>query len=66
MYYDDFSYGFHVYELLILSFSMDSGMVTLANMTHIWSKGVIHKYQIDWGEVWEVSLSQSTSTSIVT
>ena len=45
MYYDDdFSYGFHVYELLILSLSVDVGMVTLANPTHIWSKGVIHIY----------------------
>jgi hypothetical protein len=52
-YDDDFSYGFHVYELLILSLSVDAGMVMLANLTHIWSKGVIHRYQIDEGEVWQ-------------
>jgi hypothetical protein len=54
LYYDDdISYGFHVYELLILSLLVDAGMVTLANPNHIWSKGVIHIYQIDEGEVWE-------------
>jgi hypothetical protein len=41
---DDFSYGFHVYELLILSLSVDACMVMLANLTHIWSKGVIQRY----------------------
>ena len=51
--YDDFSYGFYVYELLMLSLSVDGGMVTLANLTHIWSKGVIHIYQLDEGEVWQ-------------
>jgi hypothetical protein len=51
--YDDFSYGFHIYELLILSLSVDADMVTLANLTHIWSKGVIHRYQMDEGEVWQ-------------
>jgi hypothetical protein len=44
--YDDFSYGFYIYDLLILSLSVDAGMVTLANPTHIWSKGVIHRYQM--------------------
>jgi hypothetical protein len=42
--YDDFINGFHVYELIILSLLADAGMVTLANLTHIWSKGVIHIY----------------------
>jgi hypothetical protein len=50
--YDDFSYGFHVYELLMLSLSVDAGMVTLVNLNHIWSKGVIHRYQMYEGEVW--------------
>jgi hypothetical protein len=52
-YDDDFSYGFHVYELLILSFSVDASMVTLDNTTHIWSKGFIHRYHMDEGEVWK-------------
>jgi hypothetical protein len=38
MLYDDFNYGFHIYELLMLSLLVDAGMVTLANPTHIWSK----------------------------
>jgi hypothetical protein len=51
--YGDFSYGFCVYELLILSLLVDAVMVTLANPTHIWSKGVIHIYQMNEGEVWK-------------
>jgi hypothetical protein len=50
--YDDFSYEFCVYELLILSLSLDASMVTLVNPTHIWIKGVIHRYHMDEGEVW--------------
>jgi hypothetical protein len=52
MLYDDFSYGFYVYELLKLSLLVDEGMVTLSNLTHIQIKGVIHIYQMDEGEVW--------------
>ena len=49
--YDDFSYEFCVYELLILSLSVDACMVRLVNPTHIWIKGVIHMYHMDEGEV---------------
>ena len=49
--YDDFSYEFCVYELLILSLSVDACMVRLVNPTHIWIKGVIHRYHMDEGEV---------------
>ena len=41
MLYDDFSYGFYVYELLKISLLVDEGMVTLSTMTLIWSKGLI-------------------------
>jgi hypothetical protein len=51
--YDDFSYGFNVYELLMLSLSVHASTVTLANPTHIRSKGVIHIYHMDKGEVWK-------------
>jgi hypothetical protein len=44
-------YRFHVYGLLTLSLLVDACMVTLANPTHIRSKGVIHIYQMDEGEV---------------
>jgi hypothetical protein len=43
---------FNIYGLLTLSLSMDVGMVTLANMTHIWRKWVIHIYHMDEREVW--------------
>jgi hypothetical protein len=49
--YDDFSYEFNVYELLMLSLSVDAYMVTLSYPTHIRSKWVIHRYQIDEGDV---------------
>jgi hypothetical protein len=39
--------------IIDISLSVDAGMVTLANMTHIWSKGVIHRNQTDEGEVWQ-------------
>jgi hypothetical protein len=35
-----------IYDLLILSLLVDAGMVTLANTTHIWTKGVIHRYHM--------------------
>jgi hypothetical protein len=35
----------------MLSLSMDVSMVTFANTTHTWSKGVIRRYDIDEGEV---------------
>jgi hypothetical protein len=33
--------------------SVDAIMVTLSNLNHIWSKGVIQKYHIDEGDVWK-------------
>ena len=60
------NYGFHVYELLILSLSMDAGMVTLVNLTHIWSKGVIHRNWTYEGEVWKHPYQSLLSTPAVT
>jgi hypothetical protein len=40
-------------EFLILFFSVDASKVTLANLTHMWIKGVIHIYHIDEGEMWK-------------
>jgi hypothetical protein len=39
-------------ELLILLFLVDVGMVNLSNPTHMSSKWVIQRYDIDEGEVW--------------
>jgi len=39
-------------ELLILLFLVDVGMVNLSNPTHMSSKWVIQRYDIDEGEEW--------------
>jgi hypothetical protein len=51
--YDDFSYGFYVYEFMMLSLLVDEGMVIIDNPTHIWSQGLKHIYHMDEGEVWQ-------------
>jgi hypothetical protein len=55
----------YVYGLLTLFLSVDAGLTMLANPTHIRSKGAMHKNQTFEGEVWQVSLSQPTSTLVV-
>jgi hypothetical protein len=46
-----------VYGLLTLFLSVDVGLTMLSNMTHIRSKGAMHKNQKFEGEVWQVPVT---------
>jgi hypothetical protein len=40
-------------KVINIILSADAGMVTLANINHMWSKGIMQKYHIDEVEVWQ-------------
>jgi hypothetical protein len=42
-----------MYKIINITLTVDVGMVTLANVTHLWSKRVIQIYKIDQREVWQ-------------
>jgi hypothetical protein len=43
----------YVYGLLTVFLSVDAGLVMVANLTHIRSKGAMHRNKTFEGEVWQ-------------